>query len=66
MVVAALISCRAQVTLAATTVEALEQLAHTQFDVPVTDIGLPEEDGYSLIMKVRQLPAERGGEIGSL
>jgi len=34
-----------------------------QFDVLVSDIGMPLMDGYALIEKVRQLPAERGGRI---
>jgi CheY-like chemotaxis protein len=29
----------------------------------VSDIGMPEEDGYELIGKVRALPAEKGGRI---
>ena len=29
----------------------------------VSDIGMPEMDGYWLINKIRQLPAERGGRI---
>ena len=33
------------------------------FDVLVSDIGMPEKDGYWLINKVRQRPAERGGRI---
>jgi len=33
------------------------------FDVLVSDIGMPELDGYWLINKVRQLPAEHGGRI---
>jgi PAS domain S-box-containing protein len=31
--------------------------------VLVSDIGLPREDGYSLIRRVRELPAEAGGKI---
>jgi CheY-like chemotaxis protein len=34
-----------------------------QFDVLVSDIGLPSTDGYALIETVRQLPAERAGTI---
>ena len=30
-------------------------------DVIVADIGMPEEDGYSLIRAIRALPSERGG-----
>jgi len=32
-------------------------------DVLMSDIAMPGEDGYSLIGKVRSLPAERGGQI---
>jgi CheY-like chemotaxis protein len=28
----------------------------------MSDIAMPDEDGYSLIRKVRSLPVERGGE----
>jgi PAS domain S-box-containing protein len=43
--------------------EALEEMERQQFDVLVSDIGMPEMDGYALISKVRQLPVERGGRI---
>ena len=32
-------------------------------NVLVADIGMPEEDGYSLIRTIRSLPAEQGGSI---
>jgi CheY-like chemotaxis protein len=41
--------------------EALELLQQWQPDVLLSDIGMPDEDGYSLIKKVRALPPERGG-----
>jgi CheY-like chemotaxis protein len=34
--------------------------------VLVSDIGMPQEDGYVLIQKVRQLPQERGGSVPAL
>jgi PAS domain S-box-containing protein len=34
-----------------------------KFDVLVSDIGMPGEDGYSLIRKVRALSSEQGGQI---
>ena len=41
--------------------EALKVLEHLQPDVLVSDIAMPLEDGYTLIRKVRNLEAERGG-----
>jgi signal transduction histidine kinase/CheY-like chemotaxis protein len=41
--------------------EALELLEQWRPDVLLSDIGMPGEDGYSLISKVRALPPERGG-----
>jgi CheY-like chemotaxis protein len=38
-------------------------MAQREFDVLVSDIGMPAMDGYTLIRKVRQLPVERGGRI---
>ena len=43
--------------------EALEEMERQRFDVLVSDIGMPMMDGYGLIEKIRQLPAERGGRI---
>ena len=43
--------------------EALEEMERQQFDVLVSDIGMPSVDGYALIEKIRRLPAERGGRI---
>ncbi|HZS04187.1 MAG TPA: PAS domain S-box protein [Blastocatellia bacterium] len=57
----------ARVTPAASAAEALAVLhagasgAHP--DILVSDIGMPEEDGYTLIEKVRQLEPEKGGRI---
>ena len=35
-------------------------------DVLVSDIGMPDEDGYSLIRKLRQLDAQRGGRLPAI
>lgn len=35
-------------------------------DVLVSDIGMPDEDGYALIRQLRQLEAERGGRIPAI
>jgi CheY-like chemotaxis protein len=53
--------CGAKVTAASSAREALEALAGEKFDALVSDIGMPGEDGYELIRRVRALPADRGG-----
>ncbi|HEX3772679.1 MAG TPA: ATP-binding protein [Polyangiaceae bacterium] len=58
--------CGAEVTTAATAEEAFGFLQRDRFDVLVSDIGLPGEDGLSLIRRVRALPAERGGLVTAL
>jgi two-component system, chemotaxis family, CheB/CheR fusion protein len=56
----------ARVTLAASAGEALAAIASELPDVLVSDIGMPGEDGYDLIRKVRRLPARRGGRLPAL
>ncbi len=56
-----LTNCGAQVIQASSAAEALELLQREVPDVLVSDIGMPEEDGYSLIRRVRALPVESGG-----
>ena len=46
-------SCGAEVRIAGSVAQALEVLAQWRTDVLVTDIGMPGEDGYGLLMKVR-------------
>jgi CheY-like chemotaxis protein len=52
--------CEARVTVAASAQEALSRLKQQQPDVLVSDIGMPGDDGYSLIQRVRKLRAEEG------
>ena len=63
LLAAVLNSCGARVTLAASAAEAFRHVERARPDVLVTDIGMPEEDGYSLLARIRELPRERGGEI---
>ena len=35
--------------------EAFDRVSHRRPDVLVSDIGMPDEDGYSLIRRVRQM-----------
>ena len=46
--------------------EAMEMILTFNPDVLVADIGLPDEDGYALIRRVRTLPAEQGGGIPAM
>ena len=43
--------------------EALRELARRRFDVLLSDIGMPEMDGYALIRKIRQRSARLGGRV---
>ncbi|RCJ37862.1 hybrid sensor histidine kinase/response regulator [Nostoc minutum NIES-26] len=58
-------TCGASVTAVTSAREAIEAISISQFSfhVLVSDIGMPEEDGYQLIRKVRALKPEQGGEI---
>jgi PAS domain S-box-containing protein len=51
----------ARVTAAASAAEAWEALAGARFDVLLSDIGMPVEDGYSLVRRLREREAARGG-----
>lgn len=55
--------CNAEVATVASAQEALEALSRDMPHVLVSDIGMPQEDGYSLIRKLRALPPEQGGRI---
>lgn len=54
---------KAQVIAVATADAALKAIKQLQPNVLVSDIGMPEEDGYALIRKVRALDAHQGGRI---
>jgi CheY-like chemotaxis protein len=49
----------AQVKAVGSAVEALREIKETPPDVMVSDIGMPEEDGYSLIRKVRAMTKDQ-------
>ncbi|WP_434384743.1 ATP-binding response regulator [Melittangium boletus] len=53
--------CNARVITTASVDECLARLREERPDVLVSDIGMPGEDGYSLIARVRALPPSEGG-----
>ena len=54
--------CEAVVTTAASVADAVAILSAKRFDVIVSDIGMPEQDGFDLIRQVRAMPADAGGK----
>lgn len=53
----------AEVTAVGSAAEALKVLNHWRPDVVLSDIGMPGEDGYSLIRKIRALETKHGWRI---
>ncbi|HEV7472803.1 MAG TPA: ATP-binding protein, partial [Pyrinomonadaceae bacterium] len=61
-----LTQCGANVRIATSAAEALKLLKEEQPDVLISDIGMPEVDGYELMYKIRALPPSEGGRIPAL
>jgi PAS domain S-box-containing protein len=55
--------CDAEVLAVGSADEALRELERFKPHVLLSDIGMPGEDGYALIRRVRELPPERGGRV---
>ncbi|MFL5302839.1 MAG: response regulator, partial [Anaeromyxobacteraceae bacterium] len=53
----------AAVTAAGSAEEALASLQDAPPDVLVSDIGMPGQDGYELIRRIRGLAPEQGGRV---
>ena len=56
----------ARVTSTKSAAEALNVFSHEAPDVMISDIGMPDEDGYELIRKIRALPGEEGGRTPAI
>jgi CheY-like chemotaxis protein len=54
MLKAVLSECQADVITAASATEAIKEIERRKPDVLVSDLGMPEQDGYELIKKVRE------------
>jgi PAS domain S-box-containing protein len=63
LVRAVLEDCGCRVTLAKSVDEAMAIFESRPPDVLVSDIAMPERDGYELIRKVRAFPREGGGDV---
>ena len=56
-------NCKAVVTVAASVDEALALFKQSRPDVLLSDIGMPNKDGYELIRSVRKLSKRDGGQV---
>jgi PAS domain S-box-containing protein len=59
-------SCGARVSTAASAGEALRVIAAHNPQLIVSDIGMPDEDGYVFIRKLRAIPESRGGRTPAI
>lgn len=56
----------AEVIAVASAVEALKALAQSKPDVLVSDIAMPEMDGYTLMRTIRKMSKDQGGQIPAI
>ncbi|MCF2150342.1 response regulator [Desmonostoc muscorum LEGE 12446] len=55
-----------QVTEVDSASEALSSLGQAKFDLLISDVGMPDMDGYTLIRQIRKQSPEQGGEIPAI
>ncbi len=53
----------AQVTTAPSAAKALTLIRKLRPDILISDVGMPDTDGYALMRKIRSLPKELGGRV---
>ncbi|BDI20017.1 hypothetical protein ANSO36C_58190 [Nostoc cf. commune SO-36] len=53
-------------TIAASASEAFTAIMESKPDLLLSDLGMPDVDGYTLIKKLRAMPADLGGEIPAI
>ena len=58
--------CAAKVLVAGSAAEALALLESNRPDVLVSDIGMPEVDGFELLRRLRAMDQERGGRLPAI
>jgi CheY-like chemotaxis protein len=66
LVATVLMEAGAEVETARSAAEAFELFKRFRPDVLVSDVGMPEEDGFSLIRRLRALPSSEGGRVPAL
>ena len=66
MLKAGLGQCGASVVAVGSAAEALEVVGQSPPDLIISDIGMPDTDGYELIRRVRQLSPEGGGRVPAI
>ncbi|MCW5960234.1 MAG: PAS domain S-box protein [Pyrinomonadaceae bacterium] len=59
-------TCGSTVKTASSAKVALETLESSSFDILISDVGMPGEDGFALIKKIRELPPEKGGRLPAI
>ncbi|MBD2411911.1 hybrid sensor histidine kinase/response regulator [Nostoc calcicola FACHB-389] len=55
-----------QVTEADSAIEALSSLTQAKYDLLISDVGMPDMDGYTLIRQIRKQSPDQGGEIPAI
>jgi signal transduction histidine kinase len=66
MVARALSLAGANLTEAGSASEGLAAFKRDRADLVISDIGMPEQDGYDLIRQLRQLSPEEGGQVPAI
>ncbi|HEY6065970.1 MAG TPA: response regulator [Thermoanaerobaculia bacterium] len=56
----------AHVVAVSTAAEGFQAIRRSVPDVLVSDIAMPDEDGYSLVRRMRRLPPEKGGRVPAI
>lgn len=58
--------CHAEVVTASSAAEALPLVETARPDILISDIGMPEVDGYELLRRIRALGPARGGKVPAI
>jgi CheY-like chemotaxis protein len=66
LVATVLMPCGAEVDSVGSATKALEQMERQRFDLLISDIAMPEMNGYDLIGRIRQLGEEHGGKTPAM